>query len=401
MENMPDTAALADQIGSLSDAVARHRLEFQAAESALVTRIADVDDDRRLTTNRLQRAWQTHHEQIDARLKQQASIFFGALLLVAALLGGALFFAYGQLDSARRTLLEDVARLRVDYEQLAAVAAQDAALQGSLAELRASVAAMSKSLPPRVEHTDAEAQTEKSASTDRGQTGIAPETTDRSETTDDKVANIPEENPGPPAEGASVPIAQAAPRAEASSSESATREEATPALPQAPAHLEGQDAEPTAEPVPETAPEPDAVSEVTPSASPTDDPSLTAEDARTQSLEPAAPNLETDAEGTRSVSIRDETLSVGNTPFALQLIGFYSLDELLDFARREALPSRVYFREESYQGRPWFVLIHGLHARYSDATDTIDRLPTTLAVLDTWIRNFSPETRLGIIDIER
>lgn len=413
MENTPDTATLADQIVSLSDDLARHRLELQAAESSLVTRIADVDDDRRLTTNRLQRAWQTHHEEIDARLKHQASVFFGALLLVAALLGGALFFAYGQLDAARRTLLEDVARLRVDYAQLAAVATQDAALQERLTELRASVAAMSESLPPRVEAADPQRPTRESASTDQGQAGLAPEPTDGTETTEttettaNTLAKTAEEIPGTPTEDASVPVAEAAPEAEASPSATAIRDETAPALPDPPESLAGQDAEPT----PEPAPEPDPASDLTPGASPTDDPPLPgedappAEDAPPQGIEPVARTLETetDAEGTPSVSarIRDETLAVGNTPFALQLIGFYSLDELLDFARREALPSRVYFREESYQGRPWFVLIHGLHARYSDASEAIDRLPTELAILDTWIRNFPPETRLGVLDIER
>ena len=94
-------------------------------------------------------------------------------------------------------------------------------------------------------------------------------------------------------------------------------------------------------------------------------------------------------------------MTVGNTPFALQLIGFYSLDELLDFARSEELPPRVYFREESYQGRPWFVLIHSLYPQYSEASAAIDGLPTQLAILDTWIRDFPPETRLGILDIQR
>ena len=383
MENTPDIANLSDRIASLSDALARHRLEFQAAESALVTRIADVDDDRRLTTNRLQRAWQKHHEEIDARLKHQASVFIGALLLVAALLGGALFFVYGHLDAAQRTLLEDVARLRVDDERLAAVAAQDAALRAGLADLRASVAAMSELLPPRGEATKPQAPT------------------------DDKIAVTAEAIPSAPPETESTPIAQAVPEAEASPSAAAIRDETAPAPTQTPEELAGQDTEPVAEsspvPSPEAAPEPDPASEATPSASPTGNPSPPDEDAPLQTIEPIAPSLEANPKQTQSVSARilDEPLSVGRTPFALQLIGFYSLDKLLDFARREELPSRVYFREESYQGRPWFVLIHSLHAGYSDASDAIDRLPTQLAILDTWIRNFPPETRLGILHIER
>ena len=403
MENTPDIANLSDRIASLSDALARHRLEFQAAESALVTRIADVDDDRRLTTNRLQRAWQTHHEEIDARLNHQASVFIGALLLVAALLGGALFFVYGHLDAAQRTLLEDVARLRVDDERLAAVAAQDAALRAGLADLRASVAAMSESLLPRGEATKPQAPTEESASADQGLEGPSPEPTDESESTDDTIAVTAEEIPSAPAATESTPIAHAAPDAEASPSAAAIRDETAPAPTQTPEDLAGQDAESVAEPSPEPSPESDPASEATPSASPIGDSSPPDEDAPLQTSEPVARSHDANSEQVRPVSARilDEPLSVGKTPFALQLIGFYSLDELLDFARREELPSRVYFREESYQDRPWFVLIHSLHAGYSDASDAIDKLPTQLAILDTWIRNFPPETRLGILHIER
>ncbi|HSO81116.1 hypothetical protein [Thiocapsa sp.] len=401
MENTPDTANLSDRIASLSEALERHRLEFQAAESALVTRIADVDDDRRLTTNRLQRAWQTHHEEIDARLKHQVSVFIGALLLVAALLGGALFFVYGHLDAVQRTLIQDVARLRVDYEQLAAVAAQDAALQAGLADLRASVAAMSESLPPRGEATEPQAPPEGSAAADQVQVRLAPEPTDETEPTDDTIAITAEEIPSAPAEPESAPMAQAAPDAqtEESPSAAAIRDDTAAAPTQTPEGLAGQDAEPS----PEPSPEPDPASEATPSASPIGDSSLPDEDAPQQNSEPVARSLDANSEQARPVSARilDETLTVGNTPVALQLIGFYSLDELLDFARREELPPRVYFREESYQGRPWFVLIHSLYSGYSDASDAIEGLPTELAILDTWIRSFPPETRLGILHIER
>jgi DamX protein len=106
-------------------------------------------------------------------------------------------------------------------------------------------------------------------------------------------------------------------------------------------------------------------------------------------------------QATPQVVIADQPLVVGDRPFALQLIGFYSIDTMLDFARREELPSRVYFREESYQGRQWFVLIHSLHPKKSDASTAMAGLPRELAMLDLWIRNFSPETRLGVLEIER
>jgi hypothetical protein len=38
------------------------------------------------------------------------------------------------------------------------------------------------------------------------------------------------------------------------------------------------------------------------------------------------------------VQVSDEVLVAGDQPYALQLIGFYTLDTMLDFARREELP---------------------------------------------------------------
>jgi DamX protein len=149
MEKTPATAGLADQIASLSDALNQQKTEFRETETALVSRIADVDDDRRLTTNRLQRAWQTHRDEIDARLKQQAKLFTGGLVLLALLLGIALLFAYSQLDNARRALLEETAQLRLDYQRLAALSTPDESVQESMASLRASLTEISASLEER------------------------------------------------------------------------------------------------------------------------------------------------------------------------------------------------------------------------------------------------------------
>jgi hypothetical protein len=130
-------------------ALNQQKTEFRETETALVSRIADVDDDRRLTTNRLQRAWQTHRDEIDARLKQQAKLFTGGLVLLALLLGIALLFAYSQLDNARRALLEETAQLRLDYQRLAALSTPDESVQESMASLRASLTEISASLEER------------------------------------------------------------------------------------------------------------------------------------------------------------------------------------------------------------------------------------------------------------
>jgi DamX protein len=390
MENTPDTAGLAAQIDTLSDALARQRLEFQEAETSLVARIADVDDDRRLTTNRLQRAWQTQREEIETRLGRQASMFAGALLLIAILLGVALVFAYGQLDAGRRALLADVAQLRLDYQQLASSTIQGTNLQEELSGLRASIAAVTERLERAEEQTNAQ------GSVSTGAENATPPT-DREPETDSLSTDI---------------------LADPAAAESAQR-------------VDPPDIEPAPDPTPPPDPAPDVVPESIPESSQEIDSDTPAEtrpeaapppvldqppeapgsgDTAEANVDPAEPKVEPvdetrreeDHAGTEArVQVSDEVLEAGDQPYALQLIGFYTLDAMLDFARREELPPRVFFREESFQGRPWFVLIHSLHTDYVGASSANARLPSRLAMLDTWIRSFSPETRLGILDIER
>jgi DamX protein len=101
----------------------------------------------------------------------------------------------------------------------------------------------------------------------------------------------------------------------------------------------------------------------------------------------------------RQVRVSDDTLLVGDQPYALQLFGFSSQAGMLRFARRKDLPPRVYYREERYRDRPWFVLIHSLHAGYRDAAAVQAQLPSDLATLDTWIRELPAETKLSILEI--
>jgi DamX protein len=563
MEKTPATAGLADQIASLSDALNQQKTEFRETETALVSRIADVDDDRRLTTNRLQRAWQTHRDEIDARLKQQAKLFTGGLVLLALLLGIALLFAYSQLDNARRALLEETAQLRLDYQRLAALSTPDESVQESMASLRASLTEISASLEER--------QTS-STPAPAGDTGpVDPEPANAAPAFDAESARPPAESPDPlrdetpepasqPAidsslraapetslEQALLPGAEAAtpmtsdkgpdtlskaeaqpetapdaiqdemasekevrqpaaqtqtpepvpeeplaaslePAVEATPLRTAEAATPTPAeAPNAPSEADAQpetapdaiqgetasdddllqpaeqapepapderlaaDPDPTLEEAPlrtaeasTTAPEerPDAPSEAeaqpaaaSDAASVSDPAPAPARELRTReaggasmvsdqappmpelaTTEPPAPatrialidttglapkNAVATKRATPQVVIADQPHLVEDRPFALQLIGFYSIDTMLDFARREELPSRVYFREESYQGRQWFVLIHSLHPNKSDASAAMAELPRELAMLDLWIRNLSPETRLGILEIER
>jgi DamX protein len=441
MDKTPDTAELADQIASLSEALAQQKLEFREAETALVSRIADVDDDRRTTTNRLQRAWQTHRDELDAKLKHQAKIFASGLLLLAVLLGLALLFAYSQLDAAKRTLLEETAQLRVDHQSLTALSTQDASIQDSLNKLRDSLAAVSASLDRDEQEASPRTPTEEPSSTDPGPAEVATTFDAESEqppeaalepTFDDASGQDSERDPKQEPMQAPPPIAKsesmAPDKATAPMSETEARSEAAPesvqvvptvAMPES--AVQDLPSEPTPGPTPDSPADETRGTRETRDTTPTSDqeaaPPLVTETQPTpldaDTLAPETEKFRIDIDGlaldgtvaeTRTepqVEIADQPLVVADQPFALQLIGFYSLDTMLDFARREELPSRVYFREESFQGRPWFVLIHSLYPRRSDAVEAMDKLPEDLAILDIWIRNLPPETQLGILEIKR
>jgi DamX protein len=128
----------------------------------------------------------------------------------------------------------------------------------------------------------------------------------------------------------------------------------------------------------------------------------TAVDARSQqelgasgeTSEPAEPVSE-------PTPLPQEPALTADRPFALQLMGSYDRDRILALAARPDLPASVYIRQETLRGRPWYVLIHSLHATYEDAQAEHGRLPEDLARLDTWIRRLPPDAGLEPIPTGR
>ena len=90
-------------------------------------------------------------------------------------------------------------------------------------------------------------------------------------------------------------------------------------------------------------------------------------------------------------------MSVGNRTYALQLIGFFSRDALRQFADEHDLPAQVYFRQDTYRGRPWFALIYSLHESYEGAEAELSRLPPELVALDPWIRPLKAGEELKLL----
>lgn len=434
MDKTPDLAA---QMASLSQALAEQKSTLQETETALVARIADVDDDRRLHTKRLQRFWQKQRTEIEARVQRQswtvglAMVSFAALILIGAA------FAYARLDAAQRELRDDIAQLRLAHEQLAALATQDQALRDSLSELSTKVATIAATLEQIDAQAEPTAERGTAANSDDQETPPPSEPTTDSPTESggaespdakspdaDSPAEVSPDPPPAPSPTAATsstpspaPVSQSSTTAAvaepAQTSLDSTADDLTAAQ-AAPGSVSPPMVEPAPDPVTATAdraPQDAEVSETESSVTPgTEPPAATtspAAEAATVEQAPAATDQtpadpETTAEvaaPTRQARISDDTLLVGAQPYALQLFGFSSQAGMLRFARRKDLPPRVYYREERYRDRPWFVLIHSLHAGYRDAAAVQAQLPSDLATLDTWIRELPAETKLSILEI--
>jgi DamX protein len=100
----------------------------------------------------------------------------------------------------------------------------------------------------------------------------------------------------------------------------------------------------------------------------------------------------------RAWIIEESSLSLDEQRYALQLIGFFSLDALREFADRDDLPSRLYYRRESLRGKPWYALIHSLHENTTSVAAARATLPPNIADLDIWVRSLSEGTKLEVFE---
>lgn len=453
MHTTPDLASLSDQIDALSESLSKHRTELQQVEASLVTRIADVDDDRRITSNRLQRAWQTQREEVDAKLRRQNSLFLGSSLLLAALFAIVLGVTYVQGEGIRETLNDQRAtlerdrarstsvtaadlsdlqvaleRLRVetltqigdlsaeltrvgtDLGQIQGAVAQDEVLRERLGALTLSVAAISEAIARDGERLDA-----MMARLDAGDPTATLAPGIDSNPGDDALQRRPSQTgPGTPVgkgedeqagtNGRTDEAEDAPPGSDPGAAADRAPDQTTRTRADAEVTSASQDTDRGATPGAETRAD---------QAPQTNSAATAAADQRIDSKAggvdlPADQGSDSSAEATATPDLDSnppapddyDRVVVGDSPYALQLIGFYSLDSLVNFAREASLPDTLYFREETYQGRPWFVLIHSLHPLHALAAQANQDLPPELATLDTWIRNFPPNTELGVLKLE-
>lgn len=377
---------LAARVAQLSDELRQQRTAFQDAEVALVSRIADVDDDRRQAATRLHRTLQAQREDLDERLRRQGSLVAILLFFTLLLVGGALVFTYYRLDAMRQSLTTQVDDVKQALKQIEIPAAvqQDPTIRGKLDALSATVAEISgtlERLSQEVDSVEASVKApppEKPAPSETASVTPSPAVSPNARTAREAESTPPpeaaEERPESAVaaterqEGASSDVESAATSpAEESPLESAPAVGSAPSP--SPAEPEQRTQPPVEEPTSTAAPTPEA------GAEPEQAPAETA-------TAPGAPATSA-AEGDR--------VDLSAMPFTVQLMGFYSLDSMAKFVREHDLPKTLYYQTTTYQGRPWYVLIHSLHPTQEAAEAVVSKLPKDLSKLSIWIRRLDAD----------
>ncbi|MBK1654294.1 SPOR domain-containing protein [Allochromatium vinosum] len=431
--------AQATQISRIVASLNQYRQDVQKLEVSLIARIGDVDDDRRHAATRLQRTLQTQRDDLDERLKRHGSLMAMLLLLFSLLVAGTLVFFLFKLNTTQEAFETQMTDLKKTLEQIDVSSRQEPdpqtraqldRLSAALAEISKSIERLDEEAPPGLD-LDLRLQPEPKSEPEpapepKPQPESAPEPATEPESTPES-APAPDPSSDPETPPSTEPESESAP---ASEPESERPAEAAPTPPE-PVTL-------PSEPETESAPAPESVTELEQTAdtltldetgSALEAPDISADDAEpspvptaapeTESGESApdrpvtapeptlapeaaiAPDAQTDqaVDSLRSSSLATHPVQVGDRPFTVQLIGFHSLEALEGFAADHVLPVVYYYRQETYQGRPWFVLIHSLHETQEAAEAVVARLPPALANLNIWIRRLKSDTEL--IEVRR
>jgi DamX protein len=372
------TGSAPERLDALTAGLAAQADKLRDVETGLVGRIADVDDDRRRTAAAIQRALETHQEEVDARLRRRGGWTAALVVLALLLVPAAFWLGLRQATVGSTDLSAELAQIRQEVARLSAVEGADDPLGERLAGVTETVSEISGSLA-RI-GADQERAMEAAFERERSErqaadTGLA-ERLGRLETLQTELRG----------ETAALRWEIGEALASAASMQGAEADSAAAGEQEAPG---GESGGVVAEAAVRASPAEDAGASV--AAGEGSDAEAAAESA------PAEPSV---TQQSASEGRRGDTLLVGERRLALQLIGFFSFDELRRFSSRDDLPEQLYFREESLRGRPWYVLIHSLHSDYAAAEDERSRLSPELASLDVWIRPLPEGSRVEVLEPE-
>jgi DamX protein len=327
-------AELTSRLETLAAEVAAQSSRVRDQEKSMVERIADVDDDRRLTSLQLQRGWQAQRDGFAAQVRRHGQLMM--VLLVVSLIGFGLLAYYARtMPAAPVTLVGEVAALR---QEVANVTQQNAKFQEYIAALSTPEATISQARD--VPKSSAQDQGGDVRVLTKQLERLASELKNQGDELDALRNNIHKSSKGLQA-GTVL-------SAGANTSKTAFPESALPLKP----GEQLRNGPATAGTTPDTA----------------------------------------------SSTPRKHTTKINDRPFALQLVGDSNRNRLLEYASSVGLPDTVYLYQGSRGGRPWFVLVHSLHQTSAEARTALAQIPAKQRVRAPWIRSLPKGTELEIVE---
>jgi DamX protein len=353
-----ELSAHGDQLAQLTAGLAEHREELDRREASLVGRIADLDDDRRAGATMMQRAWESHREDINARLRRGSRQTALGLALVVLILLGGLFLVYWKVGLDRAPLANEVAKLKESMGRGPQVSNIDSQMESKLNQLAVTVKGISDSLK-----ASAKPQPDL-------MTALAKERADRSKAEARLADALHSLEARQRALSSGIAAGAAVAPTEATSAQPA---KAAQAAAQSPGHETGaaKPAAPTAKP---SSPETAATVEHPTGASPTPAPEASA------GQQPAAGPEEPAAAVQGPLVLKDPS-------YLVQLIGLHGLDDVERFSTRPGLPPTVYYMKQGSGAHPIYVVIHSVHDTHAAAQAAKSALPTDFARLRPFVRS--------------
>ncbi len=360
----------ADRLTALDSALEAQASKLRDLEVALIGRIADVDDDRRRTATEVRRALDAQRDDIEEEIRRRG-LMTTILVLFAFLVSiGAATLGLLQINSGDTEVSAQLSGIQEAVARLSNI--DTAPLDERLGELDQAVTRLSGDLETKV---------------DERQSGVT-DLANRLKGLEETLASQPEQSPAKP-----DAMKKEIEERQAADADLITRIEE---IQKAQERL-GKDMLLLRDSLANTLASANLPLEQktwTPEETPTQAATAPAPTAEAAPLSPPETTLEAKA----APALVEDVITVSDHPQALQLISFKNLEDVRRFANRPDMPDRVYYREESRRGKPWYALIYNLYKDQAAAAEAKATLPAELTALKPIIRQLDTGTQLQVLD---
>ena len=363
-----------DRLTALDSALEAQANKLRDLEVALIGRIADVDDDRRRTATEVRRALDAQRDDIEEEIRRRGLVTTTFVLFAFLVSVGAATLGLFQINTGDAKIGAQLSGIQEAVARLSTI--DTAPLDERLGELDQAVTRLSGDLETKV---------------DERQSGVT-DLANRLKGLEETLASQPEQSPAKPdalkketeerqaADADLIARIEEIQKAQERLGKDMLLLRDSLANTLASANLPLEQKTWTPEETPAPAPAAAAVTAAAAAA------------PATQTTPVSAP------EASAAPALTEGVITVGDQPQALQLISFKNLEEVRRFASRPDLPGRVYYREESHRGKPWYALIYNLYKDPAAAAEAKAALPAELAALKPIIRQLDPGAQLQVLD---